>query len=100
LQIASIRDGTPKHDQIYTPISNRNGLAITTGVDSRLAEEKQPDWTKNAEVIIARALADEVKHAKLFDRVKIHEERISSLNLSKSGSGSQTRADVSVAETP
>jgi len=68
---------TPKHDQIYTSIGNRSGLAIRTGLDSRSEEEKRPNWTKNAEKIVALALADEVKHAKLFARVKMHADSVS-----------------------
>lgn len=32
----------------------------------------QPGWAVNAEKIVASALADEVKHARMFERVKLH----------------------------
>ena len=63
---------TPTHQQTYAPIANRAGLAIRTGEDLRDAEEKQPSWCKNAEPIVAKALAEEVRRGKLFNRVKIH----------------------------
>jgi hypothetical protein len=71
---------TPRHEQTYAPIANRRGLAIRTGEDLRDAEEKQPSWCKNAEPIIAKALAEEVRRAKLFGRVKIHADAV---NLKK-----------------
>ena len=69
-------DYTPRHDQTYASIGNATGLAIRTGQDLRSGEEKQPGWAKDAEVIVARALADEVKHAQLFRRVKIHMDSV------------------------
>jgi hypothetical protein len=63
---------SPKHAQVYDSLANRGGLAISTGTDSRLESAKLPAWAKNAESIVAHALAEEIKHAKLFDRVKIH----------------------------
>jgi hypothetical protein len=70
----------PKHDQTYATIANGAGLAIRTGQDLRPVDERQPGWVKDAEAIVARALADEVKHAQLFNRVKIH---MDSANLNK-----------------
>jgi hypothetical protein len=66
---------TPSHEQTYAPIANQAGLAIRSGQDSRPPEERRPAWTKNAGTIAARALADEVRNAKLFHLVKIHADR-------------------------
>ncbi|HEY3854606.1 MAG TPA: hypothetical protein VGO67_09455 [Verrucomicrobiae bacterium] len=63
---------TPTHEQTYAAIANSRGLAIRTGEDLRDTEERQPSWCRNAEPIIAKALAEEVRRAKLFNRVKIH----------------------------
>lgn len=62
----------PRHDQTYAPIPNNLGVEITRAEDLRNEEEKQPKWSRKVEVIVARALADELDHAKLFQRVKIH----------------------------
>jgi hypothetical protein len=71
---------SPQHNQSYAPSALQIGLAIRTGQDSRLPSEIQPDWAKNAEKFIAHAVADEVKYANLFRRVKIHAD---SVNLQK-----------------
>jgi hypothetical protein len=55
-------------------VTNDRGLAIHTGVDLRPEGEKRPDWCKNAEKPVAKAIREEVKHAKLFARVAIHED--------------------------
>jgi hypothetical protein len=62
----------PKHDQSYPAIANNLGLEIAGGIDERTADQRRPEWSRRVEVIVARALADEVKHAGLFQRVKIH----------------------------
>jgi hypothetical protein len=62
----------PKHDQSYSAIPDNLGLEIAGGADRRLEEEKRPEWSRNAQVIVAHALADEIQHAGLFRRVKIH----------------------------
>lgn len=67
---------TPRHDQIYNPVARQIGLAIARGQDSRPVEEIRPAWTKNAEAIVAQALSDEVKHGKLFQRVKVDANRL------------------------
>jgi hypothetical protein len=67
---------TPQYDQTFSAIANQTGLAIQKGQDLRPSEEIQPDWAKNAKAIVARALADEVKHGGLFQRVKIVDEPI------------------------
>ncbi len=71
---------TPAHAQTYAPVAGGVGLAIQTGSDARSDEEIRPAWAKNAETIIARAIADEVKYAKSFQRVKIHADTV---NLKK-----------------
>jgi hypothetical protein len=62
----------PKHDQTYPAIPDNLGFEIASGIDDRPSDEKQPVWSRSVEVIVARALADEIKHAELFQRVKIH----------------------------
>lgn len=62
---------TPRHDQSYHPVARQSGLAIARGIDLRRVEEIRPPWTQHAETIVAHALSDEVKHSKLFQRVKI-----------------------------
>jgi len=62
----------PKYGQTYPAISDRRGLEIAGGVDERPPAEKRPEWSRSVEGIVARALADEVKHAGLFQRVRIH----------------------------
>lgn len=74
---------TPSHDHVYAPIANRAGLAIQAGEDVRSPEEKRPPWTGNARAIVAHALADEVKHAKLFDRVKFRDSTIKARRFSE-----------------
>jgi hypothetical protein len=63
---------TPQHDKAYHPVTRQTGLAIVRGQDSRPVDTIRPAWTHNAEAIVAQALSDEVKHGKLFQRVKIH----------------------------
>lgn len=62
----------PTKGNKYPPIANRTGLAIRTGQDLRPQAERRPDWARNAEAIVAQALAAEAKNAKLFRTVKIH----------------------------
>src|SRR5579883_1138904 len=62
----------PKHDATYAPISNNRGVEITSAQDLRPEGEKEPEWSRKVEVIVARATADELKYSKLFQRVKIH----------------------------
>lgn len=65
---------TPVFGKISPAIAGSTGLAISTGLDLRPPDERQPDWAKNAELIVSDALAEEVRHAKLFHRVKTHAE--------------------------
>jgi hypothetical protein len=74
---------TPKRDRTYAPIANRTGLAIRTGEDLRPDDEKHPSWCKNAEPIVAKALAAEIRRAKLFNRVKIHSEAVNPKKFSE-----------------
>jgi hypothetical protein len=74
---------TPDYDHVYPPFANHTGLAIQAGEDARPPEEKRPDWTKNAKAIVAHALADEVRHAKLFDRVKFRDSGINTRKFSE-----------------
>jgi len=67
---------TPQHYQAHHPVTRQTGLAIARGQDSRPIEAIRPAWTKNAEAIVAQALSDEVKHGKLFQRVKIHADPV------------------------
>jgi hypothetical protein len=62
----------PKHDQTYPAISDSLGLEIAGGIDQRPDGEKRPEWSKNVEIIVAQALANEFQHDGLFHRVKIH----------------------------
>ena len=70
----------PKHDQHYPAISNNLGVEIAGGIDQRPDEEKRPEWSRNVEVIVAHALADEIQHAGSFRRVKIHLKGPTKLN--------------------
>ena len=63
---------TPQNRPDVVASTPRPGLAIQTGQDARPFEERQPDWARNAEPIVAHVLAYELKTAKLFRRVKIH----------------------------
>jgi hypothetical protein len=63
---------SPTYATSYASVANRAGLGIRRGEDLRPQDQITPDWCKPAEPIVARALADEVRHANLFDRVKIH----------------------------
>ena len=71
---------TPAFGKISPAITGSTGLAISTGLDLRPTDQRQPDWAKNAELIVSDALAEEVRHAKLFHRVKTH---AGSVNLKK-----------------
>jgi hypothetical protein len=62
----------PKHDQRFPAISGSFGLEIAGGVDQRPDTEKIPTWSRTVEVIVAEALADEIRHDGLFQHVKIH----------------------------
>jgi hypothetical protein len=62
----------PQHARSYPSVQTGLGVEIAGGVDQRPEERRRPDWSKSAEVIVARALADEIEQAKLFQRVKIH----------------------------
>jgi len=63
---------SPAYAASYPPVAIRTGLAIRRGKDLRSPDQITPNWCKPAEPIVARALADEVRHANLFDRVEIH----------------------------
>lgn len=63
---------TSTHAQTFPPITNSRGLAIRTGQDLRPAAEIRPAWCEKVEPAIARSVREEVRHAKLFQRVKIH----------------------------
>ena len=62
----------PRHDQVYASIPNNLGVEIVQAQDLRAANEKEPEWSKDVGVIVARAVADELNHARVFQRVKIH----------------------------
>jgi hypothetical protein len=62
----------PQHAQSYPSVQTGLGVEIAGGMDQRPEDARQPDWSKSVEVIVARALADEIEEAKLFQRVKIH----------------------------
>jgi hypothetical protein len=62
----------PRHDQTYASIANNLGVEITQAQDLRSEDEKLPKWSRKVEVIVAKAVADELEHAALFQRVKIH----------------------------
>jgi hypothetical protein len=62
----------PNHGRSYPTVSNGLGVEIAGGIDQRPDGEKCPEWTRKVEVIVANALADEIKHDGLFQRVKIH----------------------------
>lgn len=63
---------TPRPDPAYPASARQTGLAIQTGEDDRPPEAREPDWTEDAETMVAHALAVEVKHARLFQRVQLH----------------------------
>jgi len=63
---------TPRHDQTYPPPARQTGLAIARGQDLRPVEEIRPAWTRNAAISVAQALSDELKHGKLFQRIKVN----------------------------
>lgn len=67
---------TPQHNRAYHPVTRQPGLAIARGEDLRTVDTIRPAWTQNAEAIVAQALANEVKHGKLFQRVKIHADPV------------------------
>jgi len=60
----------PSHAQSYTPISNNRGVAIIRGDDLRI-DTTHPDWSRGVPAIVADALVDELKHNRIFQRVKI-----------------------------
>ena len=62
----------PKLGQTFSPISQTRGVEIAGGADERPEDERRPVWSKSAESIVARALADEIQHDGLFPRVKTH----------------------------
>jgi hypothetical protein len=74
---------TPTNGKIYTPIAGQTGLAIQTGQDLRPMDERRPGWARNAESIVAHALAEEVRDANLFHRVKIHAEKVNNKKYSE-----------------
>jgi hypothetical protein len=74
---------TPSHVQTYAQVSRQAGLAIRTGEDLRPDNEREPGWAKDAEPIVARALAEEVRHAKLFNRVKTHADGVNPAKYSE-----------------
>ncbi len=63
---------SPAYPASYPPLANRAGLAIQRGKDLRPPDRITPGWCKPAEPIVARALAEEARHANLFERVKVH----------------------------
>lgn len=62
----------PRHDQTYPPVANNLGVEIIQAQDVRADDEKLPQWSRKVETIVARAVADELNHAKLFQRVTVH----------------------------
>ena len=74
---------TPRHDQTYPPVARQTGLAIARGQDLRPVDEIRPAWTLNAAAMAARALSDEVKHGKLYRRIKVDADPLNSLNSKK-----------------
>ena len=61
-----------RHAQTYLSLTNNLGVEIIHAEDLRSPDEQLPKWSRKVEVIVARATADELKHAQLFQRVKIH----------------------------
>jgi hypothetical protein len=74
---------TPRHEQTYPPVVRQTGLAIARGLDSRPVAEIQPAWTRNAAASVAQALSDEVKHGKLYQRIKVDADPLNPLNPQK-----------------
>jgi hypothetical protein len=70
----------PQHARSYSSVQTGLGVEIAGGADQRPEDARRPDWSKSVEVIVARALADEIEQAKLFQRVKIHLSGPSRLN--------------------
>ena len=60
----------PSHAQSYSHISNNRGVAIIPGEDLRI-DTDHPDWSQKVQAIVADALADELKHNRIFQRVSI-----------------------------
>lgn len=60
----------PSHAHSYRPVANNHGIAIIRGEDLRI-DTSQPDWRPDVPTIVANALADELKHNRIFQRVKI-----------------------------
>jgi hypothetical protein len=62
----------PGHDATYSVIEIFRGVQIERDATERVAKaEGEISWSKSDSQIIANALADELKHAKLFRRVDI-----------------------------
>ncbi len=70
---------TPGGELIHVASPKEAGLAIGRGSDSRPDDEIRPDWSRNANKIVARALAVEAAREDVFHRVKIGPRR----NLAK-----------------
>jgi hypothetical protein len=62
----------PQHEHSYPSIETGLGVEIAGGIDERPEDAREPGWNQSVRVIVARALADEIERAKLFQRVKIH----------------------------
>lgn len=62
----------PKYGQTYPVVPNTRGVEIAGGTDQRPEDAKLPEWSRSVEVIVARAVADELQHGAHFSPVKIH----------------------------
>lgn len=63
---------TPRHDGSYSPAAKLRGVQIERGESERaIKSEDEISWSRADSEIIARALADELKYAGLFQRVNI-----------------------------
>jgi len=60
----------PAHAQSYAPVGNNHGVAIIRGEDLRI-DTTHPDWSPKVEAIVADALADELKHSRIFRHVSL-----------------------------
>lgn len=60
----------PSHAQSYRTIADNRGIAIIRGEDLRI-DTTHPDWSPEVPTIVADALADELKHNRVFQRVKV-----------------------------
>jgi len=83
LGCASTFKYTSRQDPVSPAIARQTGLAIQTGQDDRPADARQPEWAEPAETIVARALAKEVKQARLFQRVTIHAQAVNPQKYSR-----------------